>query len=639
MSAPYDWIALKELQESPDLCTRYGISHKDVAAIKVIPIITSKGYGDTPAVEICERMKITSLDQEEALEAATQEIYKLGFHTGIMRETCGPYKGMPAEKAKNAMKEALLSAGKADVFYETNRKAVDRSGGKIIVAILDNQWFLDFNATGWKEKARECLAGLKIQPEKYRKEFEDVFAWLDKRPCARRRGLGTALPQDPSWVIESLSDSTLYMSLYTIQSTIKKHKIAGDQLTDAFFDFVYLGKGKIEDVNRQTRIPVAQLEELRKQFDYWYPNDHRHTFVLHLANHLSFSIFAHAGILPREKWPKKYSFHGMVISEGEKMSKSKGNTVTLLEVKQKYGPDTFRAFLCSTTSVESTFSWNTSEVERMRIHLEGLADLLARIVEKRGEGAIVSGAGRAFLSRLERGIAKATTSLEAMELRSYANFALYELPNAYRKLYASVSREELLAINHHLAPRWARLLAPFTPHLAEEINESLGDKGFISLASWPHADEQKIDERIEQDEEFVTEIASNVRKVMNAKNIREPIRITLFVPEGWKYAFVRAFRAAFSATKNSRELLERIVEDREVATHRDEAGRLLQAIIKNMKLLPLIDRTQEEELALTSRAAAALKEEFGCDVVLADSSSADPKAKSGLPERPAIKVE
>src|SRR5690606_10693675 len=162
--------------------------------------------------------------------------------------------------------------------------------------------------------------------------FLDTFAWLDKRPAARKRGIGTSLPDNKDWIIESLSDSTLYMTYYTIKHIQDKQGIQPEQLNEAYFDYIFLNIGTEDEIAKQTGIPKESLTELKNSFAYWYPNDHRHTYTAHLSNHLSFFIFAHAGILPEQYWPKKISFHGMVISEGTKMSKSKGNIITLLTV-------------------------------------------------------------------------------------------------------------------------------------------------------------------------------------------------------------------------------------------------------------------------------------------------------------------
>jgi leucyl-tRNA synthetase len=95
-----------------------------------------------------------------------------------------------------------------------------------------------------------------IQPPKYKKALLDAIDWLEMRPCARRRGLGTKLPFDPEWIIESLSDSTIYMAFYTIVHIIRKHDIRAEQLKPILFDYIFLGKGDPEEVSEETGIPV-----------------------------------------------------------------------------------------------------------------------------------------------------------------------------------------------------------------------------------------------------------------------------------------------------------------------------------------------------------------------------------------------
>ena len=67
--------------------------------------------------------------------------------------------------------------------------AKSRDGGEVIVAVLDNQWFIDFNAKAWKKEARECLNSMSIVPDKFRKQFQDTFEWLDKRCAQEKEGL------------------------------------------------------------------------------------------------------------------------------------------------------------------------------------------------------------------------------------------------------------------------------------------------------------------------------------------------------------------------------------------------------------------------------------------------------------------
>ncbi len=93
-----------------------------------------------------------------------------------------------------------------------DKPVISRFGNRAVIKIIHDQWFIDYGNPEWKEKAREALADMKIYPESRRAQFESIIDWLDEKACARKVGLGTPLPWDPDWIIESLSDSTIYMA-------------------------------------------------------------------------------------------------------------------------------------------------------------------------------------------------------------------------------------------------------------------------------------------------------------------------------------------------------------------------------------------------------------------------------------------
>lgn len=529
--APYDYVALKELQDAKETDKKkwgFGLKQiEEIEDIEIISIIRTGRYGDNAAVKVCEEAKVFVQD-DPRLEQLTQEVYKEGFHKGIMMDTCGKYSGMKVAEAKEKMKEDMLLNGQASIMYETSRKALSRSGGKIIVAVLDNQWFIDFNATGWKDKANECLARTELVPESMRKLFQDTFSWLDKRPCARKRGLGTQLPFDKEWIIESLSDSTIYMTLYTINHLIKKHNLKRENLCPEFFDYVYLGNGKLSDVTKKTGVKDTILREFRESFEYWMPVDHRHTFVLHLSNHLSFMIFAHAGIFPEKDWPKKISFHGLVVSEGAKMSKSKGNIVTLLHVKKNYGADVFRFYMTHATNIEGTFDWRAAEADNAKATIEKLFLQIGEAINGRKKGSV----SPLFASKFNRIIQVAGEKISSMKLREYDSIVIYDMLNLIKQAKLSLNEGELSAFYDYICEKWIRLIAPICPHIAEELWEKIGGKGFVSLASWPECDEKKIDEKIEQAEKNVEKSVGdilNILKIVKEKSGKEGEKIYLYV--------------------------------------------------------------------------------------------------------------
>lgn len=512
--APYDYVALTELQSIPAAEKQHlwGLSLKEIEEledIEVIPVIQTKRYGDKSAVAIVEKHSIMSQD-DERLAGLTKEIYSEGFHTGVLLSSCGAYAGMSVSIAKEAMKKQLLDDGNAAVFYDVSRKAVSRSGGKIVVAMLDNQWFLNFNAPGWKDRARECLAQMRIEPESMRNQFESTFDWLDKRPCARKRGLGTPLPADPQWMIESLSDSTLYMVLYSIAHLVSKHKLKARQLSTSFFDYVCLGKGISKSVAKEVGMSESVLKECRSSFEYWMPVDHRHTFSLHLSNHLSFMIFAFAALFPEKAWPKKISFHGLVVRDGVKMSKSKGNVITLLQAKKEYAADVFRFYLTQSTSLEGTFDWRDSEADAAKASIERLFSIVNEAIHARKKGVVPA----LYVSRVNRIIKQASEKLDQMKLREYNMLAVFEMLNLVRQARLDLTDKELAALYYYLIPLWVPLIAPVCPHVAEELWERAKGKGLVSVSAWPTIDESKINDVLEAQATIVDRTVSDVMNVL-----------------------------------------------------------------------------------------------------------------------------
>ncbi len=638
--APFDYIALKELQESASLCEKYKLDHDEIKSIKLIPIIKSKGYGDFPAVEICKKLNITSLKQHDLIAAATQEIYKVGFHTGIMRKECGPYAGMKVIEAKEKMKADLISQSRASLFYETSREAQSRDGGEVIVAVLDGQWFLDFNAKGWKHDAKRSLSDIELWPEKYRKQFEDVFDWLDKRPCARKRGLGTKLPFDKEWVIESLSDSTVYMALYPIIHIIRKNNLKKEQLNEDFFNYVMNSVGDITSVSASTKIDKKVLEQMNHEWHYWYPFDQRHTFTAHLSNHLSFMIFAHTACFKEEFWPKRISFHGMIISEGEKMSKSKGNVITLLDINEKYGADAFRAFMCNSTSVESAFNWESDKVMVMKKHLASLHTLLEEMQKNKDKDfSSIYKDYPSFVSKSEKAIKKAKAALEVMNLREYSNIILYEMLNNYRTVQKTLKHpDDIKSINSYISHRWIKMLSPLTPHLADEL-WSIDQKSFASLELWPDFDGSLIKEEAEYEDDLLHNTISDIKTVLDLAKINEPKSIRIFLANQWKYDFFRLLKEKLTETRDFKLLLNYIMAS-DLKQHSKEITKILPVILKNPQKMPEVITNVQHEHDTLLKFKDFIEKQFRSVVELVNADNTEEmKAKQALPGKVAIIVE
>ena len=629
--APYDYIALKELQNDNNEIKKYNLDPKVVKSIKIIPIIKTLKYGNQSGVKVIEENKITKQDDPK-LEILTQEVYKEGFHNGVLLENCGKYSGMKITEAKEQMKKELIKNNEADIFYETSRKAFSRSGGKIIVAVLDNQWFIDFNAKGWKEKAYSCLNKIELSPESSRKLFEDVFEWLDKRPCARKRGLGTQLPFDKDWIIESLSDSTIYMTLYTINHLIKKYNLKRENLTEEFFDYVYLGNGDIKKISEQTKVNENVIKELRESFEYWMPNDQRHTFSLHLSNHLSFMIFAYSALFPEKYWPKKITLHGLVVSEGEKMSKSKGNVITLLHVKNNYGADVFRFYLTQSTTIQGTFDWLEKEAQNAKNTIERLYNELSEIIKNNKAGDVPP----IYLHKFNKIIKEATQKIEEMKIREYNNIIVYDMLNLLKEARSKLEKNQLNAFYNYITENWLKMLTPVIPHITEEIWHKLGNKTFISLESWPEYDEKKINKELEQGEELIENTTSDIRQVLQLIKIEKPKEITIIISNKWKYELYKEFKEIFERTRNVSEIIKEVMKNIELRKYGQEVIKIIPKLVEKQ---PDQVFTQEKEYQIFTEYKKQLENEFDIKVTIEKAEeSADKKAGSAMPGKPSLVI-
>lgn len=113
-----------------------------------------------------------------------------------------------------------------------------------------------------------------------RNGLEKNLDWLNRWACARNYGLGSKLPWDPKFLVESLSDSTVYMAYYTISYLLHSDifgtkrgvlDIKPEQMIDEVWDYVYCRRELSDELVKSCGISKADLETMRREFEYWYP--------------------------------------------------------------------------------------------------------------------------------------------------------------------------------------------------------------------------------------------------------------------------------------------------------------------------------------------------------------------------------
>ena len=648
--SPVDYLSLLELKKDEKAFAKYPGLKEQVVATVIPDIIVLPGFSATAAKDMAEKYKINNAREHDKIRKAMVELYRLDNEQGIMSGINKQFAGMKVSQAKKEISEFLKQNNWSFDFYQNSRPATCRCGGKVVCAVLSDQWFIDFNSQGWKAQAKECLDSMVIFPDVYRKQFEDVFAWLDKRPCARRRGLGTKLPFNEDWIIESLSDSTIYMSFYTIIKKIRERGIIAKQLVPAFFDYVFLGKSSAAEVSKLSGVAASAIEEIRGEFLYWYPNDLRHTGIAHITNHLSFFIFAHAAIFEKRHWPKGISLNEFIISEGTKMSKSKGNVVLLNSVAGNGDADVFRLYIAGAADFSSVLDYRARDVQVAKKSLNkfistisSMAELATPNASQTPSQAAQGRSGNAykwFASKFERAVTESTLALEQFRLRDYVQQSFHSLLKDYDYFSRRATPAEKTAAGVDFVQRWVALLSPAIPHSCEELWERTGGKGFVSLSHWPQAKPEGIDPEVELREDLVGEMIFDARRILQvvSKGGRKFLAATIITasPEKWE-----ALEKAFSA-KTAEEAAAQ-ASGAGIAGG-DEA--LKEYLLKNFYALSHRARAKDgkllriDEAQVLSVAADFISGEIGLRVkVEPEAASANPKAGKAMPFKPAIVLE
>jgi leucyl-tRNA synthetase len=624
--APYDWTAIKEITEKDNV---YGIGKNDLEPLSLINV---PDFGELPAKEMCEKLKINNLKQRDLLDEATKELYKKEFHKGVLNNQCGEYSGKKVSEAKEIIYRDFIEKNVADIFWDCEN-VICRCRTKCIVKILENQWFLKYSDEKWKTKVRKCIKKLKLYPDETRQNFENTVDWMKDKACTRKTGLGTPLPWDKEWIVETLSDSTIYMAYYTISHILKKNDISAEDLTSESFDFIFLGKGKLYEISKKSGISKKALLEMKNSFEYYYPVDMRISGKDLIQNHFVFYLYHHTALWKSDKWPRAIGINGHVNIEGEKMSKSKGNVIPLKNLIEEFGADLVRINIaCSAEDLEDA-DWRVENVKSYRSRLEFIYDI-ARQINKCGSKK--SGADAFLESRLNRHIKNTTEFFENLKFRSALQHSLFESTNDlkwYIRRSGGIKNCNKKAVQKYIETV-IKLIAPVVPHFSEEVWSILGKRGFVSLSLWPT--EGKINNNIEKREIFVKNVMNDVLEIQKLASIQKPKIISIFIAEKWK------FDIFYEISKNRSSDINNIIKKIMQGPSKKYGKATLNFIYSTYKKIHELEDPlkRDAQMKILSEAAAFYKNELGCNIKVLDAEkSEDKKARLSTPQKPGIHIE
>lgn len=486
--SPDDYATLMDLRKKAE----YYKIDPAWAAFDPVPVLSTPAYGEMSAPALVKQLKIVSQKDVKQLADAKELAYKEGFYNGTM--LVGEFKGEPVQEAKNKVRASMIANGVAFAYAEPEGLVISRSADECVVALMD-QWYLDYGETKWKAEAERLLARMNTYFQETRNGFEGTLAWLNQWACARTYGLGSVLPWDPQFLVESLSDSTIYMSYYTVAHLLHgsidgkvrgKLDIAPEQMTDEIWEYILVNG----PWPANAPLPKEKADALKHEYEYFYPFDVRSSGKDLINNHLSFAIYNHAAIFPESKWPLSMRANGHLLLNGLKMSKSKGNSLTLRDSVEKFGADATRLALADAGDgiEDANFEEKNANANILRLHtLLTWCEEMTKDATGLRTGPKDSYHDKVFEEEINNLINITKEHYELTFYKDAMKYGFYELQSV-RDWYREVTAD--IGMHADLVRYWinvaAVLASPIAPHFAEHIWRGiLQHPTSIQHARWP----------------------------------------------------------------------------------------------------------------------------------------------------------
>lgn len=623
--SPDDYMALHDLKSKPAFRAKFGVKDEWVMPFEIVPIINHPDFGDRSAERICIEKKIKSQNERDKLDEAKKTIYKGGFYEGIM--IVGEFAGMKVQEAKGLIRSNLLETNQAVVYSEPEKKVMSRSGDECVVALTD-QWYVTYGESEWRKAAEECLASMNLYSDETRHGFEHTLSWLNQWACSRSFGLGTRIPWDEDFLVESLSDSTIYMAYYTVAHFLQKGDMYGndhssvkpEHLTDEVWEFLFCDGPFPEN----SSISSSLLKEMKQEFLYWYPFDLRVSGKDLIQNHLTFCIYNHTAIFPKNHWPRGFRCNGHIMLNSEKMSKSTGNFRTLRQAIEEFSADATRFSLADAGDGmdDANFVFETANAAILRLTKE--IAWMQEVLD--AEPSLRTGPPSTYADRVfsnEINIAVRTTE------KNYSEYMFREaLKTGFYDLQAARDEYRLSCgsggMNRNLLWRFmdvqTRLVAPICPHYAEYAWRKLLKKdGYAIKAGWPEADLPDLS--LKKANKYLQDTIVSMRKLLqkqvsgskkgnaNLSSQNKPSVGLIYVDEqysGWKRECLEILQRKFDTSTGS------FAPDKEILAELQKSDIGQQGNFKQIQKLcmPFL-RFKKDEVVAVGVQALDLKLPFG----------------------------
>ncbi|MCX8158054.1 MAG: leucine--tRNA ligase [Candidatus Diapherotrites archaeon] len=380
----------------------------------------------------------------------------------------------------------------------------------------------------------------------------------------------------------------------------------------------------------------------KEKVSYWMTVDQYIGGIEHAILHLLYARFfckalRDLGFVDFDEPFKRLLAQGMVTKGGAKMSKSLGNIVDPGEIIDKYGPDTARLFILFASLPTKELEWSDEGVDSIHRFLIRLWKISDKYLEgKENRNNKINDFDRLVISKTNTTLKQVTEHMEKYEF----NYAIAKIIALVDDLYRY---EEFLSNKSfkYSLERIVLMLAPFAPHVCEELWYKFDKKSLISKQKWPEVDEKLINISLEGVEVLLQTIREDISHIKDLAKIDKPKRIVIYVADKWKWDAIMVIKKATRMKPDFGLAMKALTQETSL---KDKSEYLINFA---KKVVPKIGEYEKleffDEYKFLTSFKKILEKQFGCEILVEKemNPSYDPtsKAKNALPMKPAIYME
>lgn len=405
----------------------------------------------------------------------------------------------------------VINPGSFDVqfkYYEPADLVISRSGDRCVVSITD-QWFIDYSKPELKSTVNDYIRNeLNTFSDEVKNKLLAGSNWIEMWPCSRSFGLGTKL-LDTIYLIDSLSDSTIYMAYYTVAHLINQVPI--EVVNDDFWNYIFLNC----EITPMHKNYSEIMDQMKQEFTYWYPVDIRVSGKDLVENHLTMALYNHAMIWGKEMMPKNYYVNGYLMLNKLKMSKSEGNFMTLREAIDKFGTNATRFTLAESGSGMEDANFNEKNaqiaINRLETEKRWIYEIIDQIVATPlTEQSFWDDVFENNIKELVNYVTKCYDKMDYHEIITNGINTMLLTRNDYRVQYES----NIVLFNpktmKFFIDNLLMMLYPICPNYVENIWDHMENSEIKTMKIWP--EQYEINKKLSFHHNVIQNILGDCRK-------------------------------------------------------------------------------------------------------------------------------